>query len=105
MHLADVESDMSVFHRIDDVRSMPARQFIDLALRLAAYKGVLRLIVEQEARESENSPNAPLGARRDGNGKRQVSSDRATLTSDPGLGGMFEVRKGAGDGGQGVQAS
>lgn len=40
--LPDIESDMSVFHRIDDIYSMPGPKFFRLAWRLAAYQGCMR---------------------------------------------------------------
>jgi hypothetical protein len=49
-HLADIESDFSVFHRIEDPWSMPGPKFFRYAVRLPAYAGVMaaRVAVEQE---------------------------------------------------------
>lgn len=48
-YLDDIESDMSVFHRIDDVWSMPSTQFFRYAERLFAYNGVLAAQARAEA--------------------------------------------------------
>lgn len=80
---------------------MPAQRFIDFALRLPAYKGVLRALIEAERYEAENesSPSsnwetpAPRGAGRDGlNRNRTVPSDAHTLLTDPALAGFIEVK-------------
>lgn len=90
---------MSVFHRIDDIRSMPAPRFVSFALRLPAYKGVLRALFEAE-RAEEEAGNMPASARqssRPSNDIRQnrvVPSDERTLTTDPAFVGFFE-KKGA----------
>ncbi len=47
-YLPDIESDMSAFHRIDDIYSMEAARFFRLATRLPAYKGVMRALMEAE---------------------------------------------------------
>jgi hypothetical protein len=39
--LDDVASDMSVFHRIEEVEKMPARRFFSFAVRLPAYSGAV----------------------------------------------------------------
>lgn len=48
-HLADIESDMSAIHRVDDMWSMEAGKFFRLARRLPAYQGVMRGIAEGQA--------------------------------------------------------
>lgn len=40
-HLADIESDFSVFHRVDDPLSLAGPEFFRKAYRLSAYSGVL----------------------------------------------------------------
>ena len=47
-HLRDLESDMSVFHRVDDVYAMPAPRFFAFAYRIAAYDGMLARRIEAE---------------------------------------------------------
>lgn len=55
---ADIESDLSAFHRIDDVSSMDGPRYFLLAPRLPAYRGALRARIEAE-REREND-QAPV---------------------------------------------
>jgi hypothetical protein len=55
-YLADIESDMSAVHRIDDIWSMPSARFFRLAHRLPAYQGVMRERVLALAREQEETP-------------------------------------------------
>ena len=40
--LDDIASDMSAFHRVDDIRALSARTLFSMAPRLLAYDGVLR---------------------------------------------------------------
>lgn len=56
-HLDDVASDMSVFHRVDDVTELDAVTFWKLAWRLPAYQGRMAVIVQelQEQQESGGS--------------------------------------------------
>lgn len=42
-YLDDIESDMSVFHRVDDPWSMPAPRFFAFASRLPAYNGAVAI--------------------------------------------------------------
>jgi hypothetical protein len=54
-YVGDIESDLSVFHRVDIVDQLPIARYLALAPRLAAYQGALR------ARLAEQ-PAAPQGA-------------------------------------------
>lgn len=66
-YLPDLESDMSVFHRIDDMYSMPAPRFFRLAYRIAAYDGMLARRIEaarEREKQAQSRPAAPPGARR-----------------------------------------
>lgn len=49
-HLADIESDFAVFHRVDDPLSLSGPEFFRKAHRLAAYSGVMaaRVMAAQE---------------------------------------------------------
>lgn len=40
-HLADIESDFAVFHRVDDPLSLSGPEFFRKAYRLGAYSGVM----------------------------------------------------------------
>lgn len=42
LFLDDIESDFSVFHRVDDVCTMPAPRFFKFAWRLMFYEGAMR---------------------------------------------------------------
>ena len=62
-HLADIESDMSAVHRVDDIYSMPAPKFFSLAWRLPHYQGVMRDRVIALQREQEDTqPGSPAPA-------------------------------------------
>jgi len=69
----DIASDFSVFHRVDDVSAMPARRFFSLAVRLVAYKGVLRARIEAEM-QKQQKPYDP--------DTRVVSGDSASLEAE-----------------------
>lgn len=49
-HVDDLESDFSVFHRVDDLHALPAARFFRLAARIFAYEGVMtaRYVAETE---------------------------------------------------------
>lgn len=53
--LDEVRSDMSVFHRVDDIESLPAPRFWSFASRLPCYDGAVRAM----ARIEPVSPPAP----------------------------------------------
>lgn len=55
-HLEDVKSDLSVFHRIDDIEEIPADSFFPKVRRLISYKGAVRLTAERVAEENKNKP-------------------------------------------------
>lgn len=46
-HLDPIESDLSVFHRIDDIDDVPMSRFIRLVAHLSAYSGALRITLQQ----------------------------------------------------------
>jgi hypothetical protein len=56
--LDDLESDFSVFHRVEDMYALPTPKFFRLASRLFAYEGVLRrrLISETQHQHEEQEP-------------------------------------------------
>lgn len=51
-HLDDIESDLSVFHRVDDMWAMDGPRFFRLAVRLPAYEGVVRRRLMADAVEA-----------------------------------------------------
>jgi len=76
-HLADVESDMSVFHRVDDMYALDGPRFFRLAVRLPFYKGVIRAHVMAEIHERDGSAAA---------GPRVGSTGPAPVVNVPGHG-------------------
>lgn len=62
--LDDIASDMSVFHRIEEVESMPARRFFAFATRLPAYSGAVtaRLAAAAAPAQPPAAAAAPAGA-------------------------------------------
>jgi hypothetical protein len=85
-HRADVESDLSVFHRIDDLAGLHPQRLIDLVVRLGFYPGVVqaRLRAETQA-EDAVQPVYDLGS------DRVVDSSAASLGADPILGSVIEL--------------
>lgn len=65
-HVEDLRSDLSVFHRVDDLEGMPARRFFGFVVRLPAYQGVLAARMEAERQEGESMqyPNAGAAPKR-----------------------------------------
>jgi hypothetical protein len=61
-HHEDIDSDMSVFHRVDDYGSMPAPKFFARAARLPVYQGVLREVMAPEATDQPAATPAHNGA-------------------------------------------
>lgn len=68
-HEADVESDLSVFHRVDDPMTLDGPRYFALAVRLAAYAGVMQARIikakedERGGQQAPASPAASTGAR------------------------------------------
>jgi hypothetical protein len=48
-YVADIASDLSVFHRVDDVDQLTIVRYLELAPRLGAYSGALRARLTNEA--------------------------------------------------------
>lgn len=92
-HLADIESDMSAFHRVDDIWSMPARKFFPFAFRLAAYQGVMQARAIEAEREAQPAPPprsqgdwpAPAASGQ----RREVPATKVALQNDPVFGGLI----------------
>jgi hypothetical protein len=60
-HLADLESDFAVFHRVDDPLSLAGPEFFRKAYRLSAYSGVLAARVEATRERSAPATTSPRG--------------------------------------------
>lgn len=61
---ADIASDLSAFHRIDDPMTIDGPRYFSLAPRLAAYSGVLAARAEalrQEEREGGSGAHSAAG--------------------------------------------
>jgi hypothetical protein len=86
-HRADVESDLSVFHRIDDLSSVHPQRLIDLVVRLGFYQGVVQARLRAEAAAEDASQSVPLDLGSD----RVVDSSSAVLAVDPVLGGLIDI--------------
>jgi hypothetical protein len=58
-HEADIASDLSAFHRVDDPLSIDGPRYFSLAQRLTAYSGVLgALAAERERRKRDGEGGA-----------------------------------------------
>lgn len=55
-YLDDLESDFSVFHRVDDLYAVPSRRFLAWADRLVHYAGALRATAEASGPEAGSQP-------------------------------------------------
>ncbi len=61
-HLEDLESDFSVFHRVDDPLSLPGPEFFRKALRLSAYTGVMAIRVHNAHAGGRGAGSGPAPA-------------------------------------------
>lgn len=61
---ADVASDLSAFHRIDDVDAIDGPRYFSLAQRLTAYQGVrAAVLAERRYREEHGGSGAQSSSR------------------------------------------
>lgn len=58
-HLEDIRSDLSVFHRVDDLESMRVDRFLSFAFRLPHYQGAMRNFVLRELADNEPAAAEP----------------------------------------------
>jgi len=61
-HWDDVVSDMSVFHRVDDVAAIPIARLFLLADRLGAYRGAVHSAITLEAQRAADTPKTAPAA-------------------------------------------
>ena len=81
-----MESDLSAFHRIDDLEAVHPQRLIDLVVRLGFYPGVVQARLRAEAAaEGDSARVLDLSA------DRTVDSSAASLAADPILGGLIEI--------------
>lgn len=77
-HEADIASDLSAFHRIDDPLSIDGPRYFSLAQRVGAYSGVMAAIyTERQRREREGESGAPSAAPGRSGQTSRVSDDAA----------------------------
>lgn len=63
---ADVASDLSAFHRIDDVDAIDGPRYFSLAQRLTAYSGVRAAVVAERRYREERGSSGTRSAGRGG---------------------------------------
>ena len=97
-HEADIASDLSAFHRVDDPLSIDGPRYFTLAQRLGAYAGVMAAIyTERQRREREGESGARRPAPgRSGAGQTSRVSDDAALAMLASEGWAEHVKEGAG---------
>lgn len=94
-HLDDVCSDMSVFHRVDDVLELDGATLWRLAWRLPAYQGRMAVVVQElhDRHEQQPAGGTPAGAHSAGGVTRRepVQATAAALRTHPEFtgGGQF----------------
>lgn len=93
-HEADIASDLSAFHRIDDPLSIDGPRYFTLAQRLGAYAGVMAAIyTERQRREREGESGAPSAAPGRSGQTSRVSDDVAIAQLSDGW--IEHVKEGA----------
>ena len=61
--LDDIDSDFSVFHRIDAPEALPAARFFQLVVRLPAYRGALAVTLDhRNAQQATQTTTAPASS-------------------------------------------
>jgi hypothetical protein len=89
--LDDIASDMSVFHRVDDITTLDGPTLCRLAWRLARYEGAVRArLLEEQQQQEAHQPRefGPAGSTH--GGERQWNPGTAeTLKADPALKGII----------------
>ena len=79
--LDDVESDLSRFHRIDDMYAMPSTRFFRFASRLVFYEGAVRAAMMRYSAtlQEQQAPDAPAVPAAAASGDVVVPPSRAAL--------------------------
>lgn len=86
-YLDDIASDMSVFHRVDDIGEIPGPLFFKRAHRLAAYQGVMQARVNENAQGDQRPAQQPLTY--SATGQDINPGVKATLMAEPAFQGVF----------------
>lgn len=55
-YLADLESDFSRFHRVDDIHELDGPRFFRMAWRISAYGGVMAMRLEAQQHDAGPYP-------------------------------------------------
>lgn len=98
-YLDDLESDFSVFHRVDDIWALPGPVFFKRAWRLPAYRGVMRerYLAERDEEQPARPTRAAAPAGRPPP-RHVVPATKTALSSEPGFSGIFSFGTGGGSG-------
>ena len=88
-YLDDIASDMSVFHRIDDVTALDGPRFFRLAWRLSAYTGVMQARVVAESEADHDRPTAPSADPYRGSPREVNPGTKASLMAEGAFQGIF----------------
>jgi hypothetical protein len=90
-HLADLESDFSRYHRVDDIYALDGPRFFRMAWRLSVYGGVMAMRVEAQ-REAQNpeprtgpAPRTTAQPAARGHRGQKVVPLAAFMSENPGL--------------------
>lgn len=78
---ADIASDLSAFHRIDDPMTIDGPRYFLLAVRLAAYTGVLAARAEKLRQDEESGVSGAHSAAPTHSG-RSATPDKPSRVSD-----------------------
>lgn len=94
-HLGDLESDLSRFHRIDDLEQLDGPKFFRLIWRVSTYGGVMGMRLEEERRSlgpvpTATAPASPVAASTGGSGPKPLA---AFMAENP---DVFDKRRVAG---------
>lgn len=81
-HEADIASDLSAFHRIDDVSTIAGPRYFSLAQRLGVYNGVMGAIWAERARREREGEGGGYSAAR-GASSRSVVADSVAIAEAP----------------------
>lgn len=90
-HLDDIASDLSVFHRIDDVDAMDGPTYFRLAWRLAAYQGVMQARAIA-TRDEKQPPDRPFEYSQPQSSQMRAGINpgtKTTLQAEPAFHGIF----------------
>ena len=90
-HLADLRSDFSRYHRIDDIEQMDSVRFFEMAYRITAYGGVMTTRRTQRAAPATVADVGPQAPPSPIPGKMVESTPAALINSD--ISDMFSFGK------------